>query len=65
MINRFHLAIPAGDLDVGIKFYCGLLGCDRGNVIVAGGYTYTLLDIFNLSPIVEAKKITAQNFKKK
>ena len=31
MINRFHLAIPAGDLDVAIKFYCDLLGCDRGN----------------------------------
>ena len=31
MINRFHLAIPAGDLDVAIKFYCELLGCDRGN----------------------------------
>ena len=31
MVNRFHLAIPAGDLDVAIKFYCDLLGCDRGN----------------------------------
>ena len=31
MINRFHLAIPAGDLEVAIKFYCELLGCDRGN----------------------------------
>ena len=31
MANRFHLAIPAGDLDVAIKFYCDLLGCDRGN----------------------------------
>ena len=31
MINRFHLAIPAGDLDVAIKFYCDLLGCNRGN----------------------------------
>ena len=31
MANRFHLAIPAGDLDVAIKFYCELLGCDRGN----------------------------------
>ena len=31
MINRFHLAIPAGDLEVAIKFYCDLLGCNRGN----------------------------------
>ena len=31
MISRFHLAIPAGDLDVAIKFYCDVLGCDRGN----------------------------------
>ena len=31
MINRFHLAIPAGDLDMAIKFYCDLLGCDRGD----------------------------------
>ena len=31
MINRFHLAIPAGDLDVAINFYCNLLGCNRGN----------------------------------
>ena len=30
MINRFHLAIPAGDLDVAIKFYCDVLGCCRG-----------------------------------
>ena len=30
MINRFHLAIPAGDLDVAIKFYCDVLGCRRG-----------------------------------
>ena len=29
-MNRFHLAIPAGDLDVAIKFYCDVLGCDRG-----------------------------------
>ena len=30
MMNRFHLAIPAGDLDVAIKFYCDVLGCCRG-----------------------------------
>ena len=30
MINRFHLAIPAGDLDKAIKFYCDVLGCRRG-----------------------------------
>ena len=30
MINRFHLAIPAGDLDIAIKFYCDVLGCERG-----------------------------------
>ena len=29
-MNRFHLAIPAGDLDVAIKFYCDVLGCKRG-----------------------------------
>lgn len=31
MANRFHLAIPAGDLNVAVKFYCDLLGCNRGN----------------------------------
>ena len=31
MVSRFHLAIPAGDLDKAIKFYCDVLGCDRGN----------------------------------
>ena len=30
MANRFHLAIPAGDLSVAMKFYCDLLGCKRG-----------------------------------
>ena len=30
MENRFHLAIPAGDLDKAIKFYCDVLGCRRG-----------------------------------
>ena len=31
MANRFHLAIPAGDLDAAMEFYCGLLGCLKGN----------------------------------
>ncbi len=31
MANRFHLAIPAGDLDVALRFYCDLLGCSKGN----------------------------------
>ena len=31
MSNRFHLAIPAGDLDTAIKFYCDILGCEKGN----------------------------------
>jgi len=30
MSNRFHLAIPAGDLDKAINFYCDILGCERG-----------------------------------
>ena len=30
MTSRFHLAIPAGDLDIAIKFYCDVLGCSRG-----------------------------------
>jgi len=34
------------------------------NAMVAGGYAYILLDIFNSSPIHEAKKITAEHFKK-
>ena len=34
------------------------------NAMVAGGYAYVLLDIFNSSPIKEAKKITAEHFKK-
>jgi sulfur transfer protein SufE len=36
----------------------------RSNAMVAGGYAYVLLDIFNSSPIHEAKKITADHFKK-
>ncbi len=31
MVSRFHLAIPAGDLDKAINFYCEILGCARGN----------------------------------
>jgi hypothetical protein len=31
MTNRFHLAIPAGDLDKAIEFYCNILGCTKGN----------------------------------
>ena len=34
------------------------------NAMIAGGYAYVLLDIFNSSPIEEAKKITANHFKK-
>jgi len=34
------------------------------NAMVAGGYAYILLDIFNSSPIHEAKKITSDHFKK-
>jgi hypothetical protein len=29
--NRFHLAIPAGDLHNAIYFYCNVLGCTKGN----------------------------------
>ena len=32
--------------------------------MVAGGYAYILLDIFNFSPINEAKKISVEHFKK-
>ena len=31
MSNRFHLAIPAGDLKVALRFYCDLLGCRKGH----------------------------------
>ena len=31
MSNRFHLAIPVGNLDIAIKFYCDILGCKKGN----------------------------------
>ena len=34
------------------------------NAMVAGGYAYVLLDIFNSSSIDEAKKITPDHFKK-
>ena len=34
------------------------------NAMVAGGYAYVLLDIFNSSPIKEAKNITTEHFKK-
>ena len=32
--------------------------------IVAGGYAYVLIDIFNSLPLEEAKKITVEDFKK-
>ena len=31
MSKPFHLAIPAGDLDVAISFYQNILGCKLGN----------------------------------
>ncbi|MFT4940830.1 MAG: extradiol dioxygenase family protein [Paraglaciecola sp.] len=31
MSNCFHMAIPAGDLNVAKAFYCGVLGCATGN----------------------------------
>ena len=31
MANRFHLAIPVGDITEAIKFYCEVLGCEKGN----------------------------------
>ena len=31
MSNRFHLAIPAGNIEEAVKFYCDLLGCKSGN----------------------------------
>ena len=34
------------------------------NAMVAGGYAYILIDIFNSSPIEDAKKITVEHFKK-
>ena len=34
------------------------------NAMVAGGYAYILLDIFNSSSIEESKKITPEHFKK-
>ena len=34
------------------------------NAMVAGGYAYILLDIFNSSSIKESKKITIKHFKK-
>jgi uncharacterized protein len=29
--NTFHLAVPAGNLDTAIDFYCKILGCKKGN----------------------------------
>tara|TARA_B100000029_G_scaffold402281_1_gene401729 strand:+ start:524 stop:937 length:414 start_codon:yes stop_codon:yes gene_type:complete len=34
------------------------------NAMIAAGYAYVLLDVFNSSPIEEAKKITVDHFKK-
>ena len=31
MSNCFHLAIPAGDLNLAKEFYCKVLGCNSGN----------------------------------
>ena len=30
MAKTFHLAIPVGDLDKAIGFYCNVLGCKKG-----------------------------------
>mgnify|MGYP006233410893 FL=1 len=31
MANRFHLAIPVGDITTALDFYCNVLGCEKGN----------------------------------
>ena len=31
MANRFHLAIPVGDITTALDFYCKVLGCEKGN----------------------------------
>ena len=31
MSNPFHLAIPAGDLSIAVKFYEDIMGCKLGN----------------------------------
>ena len=31
MANRFHLAIPVGDITTALNFYCNVLGCEKGN----------------------------------
>ena len=31
MANRFHLAIPVGDITEAMNFYCNVLGCEKGN----------------------------------
>ena len=31
MAKTFHLAIPVGDLDKAIEFYCNVLECKKGN----------------------------------
>ena len=31
MANRFHLAIPVGDITTALDFYCNILGCEKGN----------------------------------
>ena len=31
MANRFHLAIPVGDITEAMNFYCNVLGCKKGN----------------------------------
>ena len=31
MSNSFHLALPAGDLQITEKFYTEILGCKTGN----------------------------------
>ncbi|MED5408381.1 MAG: SufE family protein, partial [Pseudomonadota bacterium] len=33
------------------------------NAMIAGGYAYMLLDIFNSSPIEEAQQITTEHFR--
>ena len=33
------------------------------NAMIAGGYAYMLLDIFNSSPVAEARQITTEHFR--
>ena len=55
--------VKSCQFDLYVDYYNGRFKA-WSKAIVAGGYAYVLIDIFNSLPLEEAKKITVEDFKK-